>query len=94
MEDDRHPSVRSLVVPIVATQRDIGFSLRLDSLAARIEAAEALVCELRAEQDALQAERDALVAQQAAMVDADGEPHENGEWLGHDLVRRATELLP
>jgi hypothetical protein len=81
-----HLSRFSLVVPIVATQRDIRFSLRLDSLTARMEAAEALLSELRAEHEA-------LIAGQAAAVDDDGVPHEDGVWLGHALVEEAIQLL-
>ncbi|MDQ1706435.1 MAG: hypothetical protein QOF18_2801 [Frankiaceae bacterium] len=82
----RHLSRSSLVVPIVATQRDIRFSLQLDSLAARMEAAEALLSDLRAEHEA-------LLASQAAAVDDDGVPRTDGVWLGHGLVEAAIQLL-
>ena len=83
-----HPSRSSLVVPVVEwRQQDIRFSLQLDSLAARIEAAEELLQQLRAEHVA-------LLGSQAAAVDADSEPHEDGEWLGHGLVEQAMQLLP
>lgn len=68
------------------TERDIQFSLRLDRLAASIEAAEAALRELRAEYD------DLLAAQQEAL-DTGTAPRPHGEWLGHALVERAIELL-
>jgi hypothetical protein len=83
----RHLSRPSLVVPIVAvTERDIQFSLRLDQLAARIDAAEAALRALREEY----AE---LLAARFSEVDDDNEPQSDGEWLGHALVEQATQLL-
>jgi hypothetical protein len=69
-----------------STERDIQFSLRLDRLAASIEAAEAALRELRAEYDD-------LVAAQHESLDDTGVPRSQGEWLGHSLVERAMQLL-
>ena len=70
----------------MTTERDIQFSLRLDRLAASIEAVEALLRELRAEYDD-------LLAIQHSNLDDDTEPRPEREWLGHSLVERAIELL-
>ena len=70
----------------MTTEREIQFSLRLDRLAASIEAVEALLRELRAEYDD-------LLAVQHEQLDDDSEPRPEREWLGHGLVERAIELL-
>ena len=70
----------------MTTEREIQFSLRLDRLAASIEALDALLRELRSEYDE-------LLALQRANLDDDTEPRPDREWLGHGLVERAIELL-
>jgi hypothetical protein len=70
----------------MTTEREIQFSLRLDRLAASIEALDDLLRELRAEYDE-------LLAIQHANLDDDTEPRPDREWLGHGLVERAIELL-
>jgi len=70
----------------MTTEREIQFSLRLDRLAASIEALDDLLRELRAEYDE-------LLALQHAHLDDDTEPRPDREWLGHGLVERAIELL-
>ena len=70
----------------MTTERDIQFSLRLDRLAASIEAVEGLLRELKSEYDE-------LLALQRAHLDDDTEPRADREWLGHALVERAIELL-
>ena len=70
----------------MTTEREIQFSLRLDRLAASIEALDDLLSELRAEYDE-------LLALQHANLDDDTEPRPDREWLGHGLVERAIELL-
>ena len=72
--------------PDVASERDIGIWLRLDELASRICAAESLLRELREDYDR-------LLAEQRAALDMDGDPHPDGEWLGHDVVERAIAAL-
>ena len=67
-------------------ERDIQFSLRLDRLAASIENAETALRDLRTQYDE-------LLAMHRAHVDDEHPPHANREWLGHELVEKATELL-
>ena len=67
-------------------ERVIQFSLRLDRLAASIAAAESALHDLRTEYDD-------LLAMHRAHVDDEHPAHENREWLGHELVEKATELL-
>jgi hypothetical protein len=71
---------------MAASERDISLARRLDQLAARLAAAEDALTALRAEY----AE---LVAAQAAANDDENDPHPEGEWLGHELVERAIEML-
>ena len=70
----------------MSTERDIQFSLRLDRLAASIEAAEAALRELRTQYDD-------LLSLHRAHVDDEHPAQAKGEWLGHELVEKATELL-
>lgn len=70
----------------MSTERDIQFALRLDRLAASIAATEAALRDLRAEYDE-------LLAIHRAHLDDDQTPQPEREWLGHELVERATELL-
>jgi hypothetical protein len=70
----------------MTTERDIKFSLRLDRLAASIEAVEGVLRELRAEYDD-------LLTVQHQQLDDGTEPRPEREWLGHGLVERAIELL-
>ncbi|MBV9292998.1 MAG: hypothetical protein JO222_11165 [Frankiales bacterium] len=70
----------------MASERDIGLWLRLDELASRICAAESLLRELRNDHDR-------LLAEQRAELDLDGDPHPDGDWLGHDVVERAIAAL-
>jgi multidrug resistance efflux pump len=70
----------------MSTERDIQFSLKLDQLAASIQAAEAALHDLRMQYEELQ-------ALHRAHVDDEHPALAKGEWLGHELVEKATELL-
>ena len=70
----------------MSTERDIQFSLRLDRLAASIAAAESALRDLRLQYDELQ-------SMHRAHVDDEHPAHVDREWLGHELVEKATELL-
>ncbi len=67
-------------------ERDIQFSLKLDQLAASITAAESALHDLRTQYDE-------LLALHRAHVDDEHPVQPDREWLGHELVEKATELL-
>lgn len=67
-------------------ERDIQFSLKLDQLAASIAAAEAALHDLRTQYDE-------LLALHRSHVDDEHPARPEREWLGHELVEKATELL-
>lgn len=70
----------------MSLERDIQFSLKLDQLAASIAAAESALCDLRTQYDELR-------ALHRAHVDDENPAREDREWLGHELVEKATQLL-
>jgi len=70
----------------LSVERDIQFSLRLDRLSASIQAAETALRDLRAQYDE-------LLALHRAHVDDENPIQADREWLGHELVEKATELL-
>lgn len=70
----------------MSAERDIKFSLKLDQLAASIQAAETALRDLRTQYEELQ-------ALHRAHVDDEQPAHQEREWLGHDLVEKATQLL-
>jgi hypothetical protein len=70
----------------MSIERDIQFSLKLDQLAASINAAECALRDLRTQYDD-------LLALHRAHVDDEHPVQTEREWLGHELVEKATELL-